>query len=420
MSNRNPRRFKTQKSSSANLKKKFSCPLLSEEEQAAVMVHMANIEDPTKGALAVMREHGYFIVPDLLPLEDMQRAEHALRKDLEKLVDANQIPKGSNMERVWKQVVQHGASRLPKKTAESIGNIGRFQSCGFPQGHFAWFCRRHPNIRRVYSILHGIPEDQLTSSMDNSFFTHSKAKMETENRYWPHVDFNENVGGHDFREWSVYQGLVYVWSSEVSPASTTVVWPGSHKPEIFSKYQDDPKTIRRAANGGHFTQLAALSAGPDRDALDQGFRSHARRATVPAGGALFWDSRTTHQGWSGGPRLAQPVCWEPVSRRTALARERKLLLAACGLPSTHWASLGQPHTLVALKKPHPISGRESSNAENVVLPLKPAIRSVALKTHVSPMDVWSRIESVDLKKRLPLDLVHFLEGAILDEFKAIL
>ena len=33
-------------------------------------------------------------------------------------------------------------------------------------------------------------------------------------------------------------------------------------------------------------------------------------------GLLLWDSRTVHQGWRGGPRLAMPICWEPRHRRS--------------------------------------------------------------------------------------------------------
>ena len=63
----------------------------------------------------------------------------------------------------------------------------------------------------------------------------------------------------------------------------------------------------------------------------------AKRVPVPAGALLIWDSRLVHQGWRGGPRLAQPICWEPRARRSEEALERKARLTALGLPSTHWA-----------------------------------------------------------------------------------
>merc|ERR1712014_317992 len=97
----------------------------------------------------------------------------------------------------------------------------------------------------------------------------------------------------------------------------------------------------------------------------RGWETGARRIPVPAGGLLLWTSRTTHQGWSGGPRLAQPVCWEPRARRDEIARERKFRLAALGLPSTHWASLALPHELSDLTRPLPVSAVPSPNHEHV-------------------------------------------------------
>mmetsp|Transcript_17647 Transcript_17647/g.41500 ORF Transcript_17647/g.41500 Transcript_17647/m.41500 type:complete len:360 (-) Transcript_17647:357-1436(-) len=318
-------------------KKTFTCPLLSIEEREAVRVAMADIDHPTKGILATVNNHGYFIVPDLFSKADILQAQEAMQHDILELVDDSKILSGSAMERAWKRFLQHGPAALPKRTAEVIGNIGRFQKCGFPQGRFAWFCRTHPNVKRVYEVLHGTTE--LVSSMDNSFFANGNASEEITNRYSPHVDLNENISD-EFRSWEVYQGLVYVWSSEASKSSTTVVWPRSHKPEIFSAYTNDPKSKRSASRGLHFSHLAALTPGPVKEAMDRGFRENARRATVPAGGGLFWSSRTTHQGWSGGPRLAQPVCWEPICRRTGEAFHRKLFFGRVGFAVHALGELG--------------------------------------------------------------------------------
>merc|ERR1719433_2147764 len=92
--------------------------------------------------------------------------------------------------------------------------------------------------------------------------------------------------------------------------------------------------------------MAHMEPGAARERLVHGWEEHSRRVPVPAGALLLFTSRTTHQGWSGGPRLAQPVCWEPRARRDEAMRERKLRLAALGLPSTHWASLALPHELL--------------------------------------------------------------------------
>merc|ERR1719410_1203790 len=101
---------------------------------------------------------------------------------------------------------------------------------------------------------------------------------------------------------------------------------------------------QRGRKGDHFSRLEDAR-------LIEGWHHSARRVPVPAGSLFLWSSRTVHQGWSGGPRLAQPVCWEPVDRRDERSRERKLKMAALGLPSTHWGSLGIPHMLVQTELP---------------------------------------------------------------------
>merc|ERR1712232_612925 len=106
------------------------------------------------------------------------------------------------------------------------------------------------------------------------------------------------------------------------------------------------------------------------------WRQHARRAPIPAGSLLLWSSRTVHQGWTGGPRLAQPVCWEPKSRRNPQAYDNKLRLAALGLPSTHWASLGIPHTLVDIELAKPTVAK--GTGKGAALPLKSTLTPASL------------------------------------------
>ncbi len=75
------------------------------------------------------------------------------------------------------------------------------------------------------------------------------------------------------------------------------------------------------------------------------FLREARRLPLPAGSLLLWSSRTVHQGFGIGKRLAIPVCWEPRSRRSTHTLQRKICLTARGIPSTHWASLGNGHNI---------------------------------------------------------------------------
>eukprot|EP00164_Ancoracysta_twista_P033621 GFYU01071801.1.p1 GENE.GFYU01071801.1~~GFYU01071801.1.p1 ORF type:complete len:100 (+),score=18.86 GFYU01071801.1:76-375(+) len=60
---------------------------------------------------------------------------------------------------------------------------------------------------------------------------------------------------------------------------------------------------------------------------------------------VLWDSKTIHQGWEGGPRLAIPICHEPRKRRPEEALASKTEACVRGLPTTHWASIGKFHSV---------------------------------------------------------------------------
>merc|ERR1740121_2213771 len=161
-----------------------------------------------------------------------------------------------------------------------------------------------------------------------------------------------------------------------------------------------------------------MSPGDPTARLFDGYRGAARRVPVPAGGLLLWNSKTVHQGWRGGPRLAQPVCWEPASRRPAAARERKLRMAALGLPSTHWASLGLPHMLLgSCPAPDEPSTAQKEKAA-ITLPLRASLAPLPLVDSADVADMWGRLRSVPWSKPLPSELGALLEESIRDEFKA--
>lgn len=270
------------------------------------------------------------------------------------------------------------------------------QRRGLPQGRFAWACRLHPNVRRVYELLHGT--NDLVCAMDNPFFAKRDQAEADSNRNWPHVDHNS----HDVltADWDVWQGLLFVWSSEPLRASTTVVWPRSHT-FLYPDIMDDERVAEAGRKGKHFTQL------PDR--LQPGWRAEARRLPVPAaGGLLVWNSRTVHQGWRGGPRLAQPVCYEPRERRSNAAYQRKLRCAALGLPTTHWASLGLPQYLV---KPEPADSANGKVCASIQP--QPAIASVT--------KLWEHLRSPPWDEPLPLELAaSLLEESVHEDYRAVL
>merc|ERR1712039_381126 len=87
---------------------------------------------------------------------------------------------------------------------------------------------------------------------------------------------------------------------------------------------------------------------------------------------------------------------EPTCRRNELARERKLRMAALGLPSTHWASIGLPHTLVKPTLPSSTALVVTDDAVN--LPLRRTLKPVTLLAHVNVLDMWTQLEHADSMK----------------------
>jgi len=280
-----------------------------------------------------------------------------------------------------------------------------------------------PRVRAVYGVLHGTGD--LVSSCDNAFFAPAAHARAPSNRVFPHVDQNahdtrfQDAEGRDLGEWECFQGILYVWESAGDHASTTVLWPGSHK-AAYDTIMGDDKVKRGGKQGRHFTTIESLASREDASKLFAEWRESARRVPMPAGALLLWNSKLVHQAWRGGPRLAQPVCWEPASRRPAAARERKLRLAALGLPSTHWASLGLPHSLLgAGPSPDEASAAKREKA-GLALPLRPSLRPRPLAAGVDLQLMWQRLRAAPWLKPLPRELGELLEESVLEDFKAYL
>jgi hypothetical protein len=239
------------------------------------------------------------------------------------------------------------------------------------------------------------------------------------------VDHNSNDKrffddeGQVVGDWEVYQGLLYVWSAEGEHASTTVVLPGSHK-ATYEAMMSDQNIVGSGRKGKHFCQISNLSQKELSLALEQEWASSAGRVPVPTGALFLWSSRTLHQGWSGGPRLAQPVCWEPIGRRDEAALDRKLRLAALGLPSTHWGSLGIPHYLVRPELCAPTAPKEGKSDEDVELPLKPSIQLASLRPGVNVSDVWDRLKQYDWQTLLPTEEREYLSEILADDIRVAL
>uniref|UniRef100_A0A7S1ZFD9 Uncharacterized protein n=1 Tax=Trieres chinensis TaxID=1514140 RepID=A0A7S1ZFD9_TRICV len=383
--------------------KRLVCPLMSEEEAGAVSVPLERVETDLP---RVMAEFGVAIVTGCVSPEGCAELEAEFSRDLGSVIDVSSARKTSRALGSLAEEAASDVGKFPLSSVERLGEKHRCQLRGLPHGRFAWSARLHPNVRRCYRALH--PEaERLISSCDNSFFSPADASEERDNRNWPHVD--QNCSDTEMGDIDVYQGLLYVWPSMESRASTTVVLIGSHR-EHYGKIMSDPSMISAGRRGSHFSMIKNMCPGESKNEVAAAWRDGARRCRVPAGGLLLWSSKTLHQGWMGGPRLAQPVCWEPEERRSLGTLKRKLRLAALGLPSTHSASQGLPHYLVPCKQPEGVGAGEDSDK----LPVLGMCALASLASGVSTGKVWE----AGLGDGNLNDSIDHEKAALLDEFVA--
>lgn len=323
----------------------FLPPWLTPEETREISFPFQRLADAAasdaeRGAAAedlraIINEHGYVVVTGVLQAQELAELEESFRRDLEDI-----MPRGP------------GGKKQDPMSYRTLANTplpGHFQhsfaaGLGLPHCELSWRCRLHPNVRRVFGELYPDEPGEQVVGLDNLFFTARGTPMNEEKRLWPHADLNKWVprSGH----WSCMQGVLYIWSSEpdelVPHKSTTVLQPRSHTMAYDSLVADD--SFRHGKK--HSCSIKHMTNTDKRDRLMRAFCTEARRIPVPAGGLLIWSSRTIHQGWVEGPRLAQPVCWEPAARRDHAALVRKAKMTIAGLPSSHWASVGVVHSIV--------------------------------------------------------------------------
>jgi len=225
----------------------------------------------------------------------------------------------------------------------------------------------------------------------------------------------------------VFQGVLYIWSSEGDHASTTTAWPGSHT-AVWEDLMQDADFKESGSAGFHYSEVRGMRDKTQARKLAAGWATGARRLPVPSGALLLWNSRTMHTGWKGGPRLAQTVCLEPTHRRPSQEQTSKMRLAALGLPSVHWASIAMQHDM-SLGSPgvfnhHSVKARQCGpTCDDVILPLRPAMRPKGLASGQISSELQNLV-NVDYKYvgmwEAPESVGPLLEGSVTDNVKSYL
>lgn len=313
-------------------------PVMSSAELAPLLVP---VNQPEK-VKSTFEEYGVCVVTNVLTGEECEVLEELWHDDLLQLLrgnksQASEVPAVSKDLRAW-----------PKHWDNHLGMKGTASKHGLAHGSFAWAARLHPKVRQVFADLYDAEQQELVVGLNPVFWSSAQDAGKDTNPEWLHVDQNHRTGV----TWPCAQGVLYVWPSEGSSSSSTVVWPKSHT-EVYERMMEDPLAMLRGRSlAGQTVKLKELNQPHLREELMSEALLNARRVPCPAGSLLLWDSRTVHQGWRGGPRLAQPICWEPRVRRSEEALKRKLWMCCSGVPSTHSAAEGRVHDM-AKEAPSP-------------------------------------------------------------------
>eukprot|EP00038_Savillea_parva_P026099 m.51379 g.51379 ORF g.51379 m.51379 type:complete len:799 (-) comp7301_c0_seq1:220-2616(-) len=343
-------------------------PIMTPAELAPLTIEASDMHDNPAKLRDILHTHGVAVVANVVSPDDCQALEGLWRRDLLSLVDKGRLT-DEHLDVVRDLESGSGIEAWPGACDPHMGPAWRGFATqrGLPHGHFAWACRLHPSVRSAFAAVHDVADpNDMCVGLDNVMWQGFSAPSAEDNVEWLHCDQNHNTG----LRWPIAQGILYVRPSTGHDVSTTVVWPGSHADTYHTIMSDPYAKAQGRTMKGQLIKLNLLQSEQGK-AVHAAAVEGARRVPVPAGSLLLWDSRTTHQGWCGGPRLAQPVCWEPRERRDAAALRRKLWMCATGVGSTHSSTEGRVHQMAPRAQADPLPG--SDPGEFLRLPLVPTL-----------------------------------------------
>jgi ectoine hydroxylase-related dioxygenase (phytanoyl-CoA dioxygenase family) len=340
---------------------------MSQELEDAVTIEFSEYKDRVKDVLS---EYGFVVVKDILSVQEQEEAEKLVYEDLVDSVDHAKI----DDERMEKLVdaIKDGDERWPRASIPGIISKGFMSLKGMPQGKYAWYMRTNAKCKEIFSHLHGT--DQITVSHDVPFFNPTDVTNDEAN-LWPHADQNINLKIGSEKS---YQGILYVWDSTQPNTSNTVVMPRSWDDDYHTLLEHATPT-NLGTTSSHGLYIKDMVDEEEKKELFTKFEKEAVRVQVPAGGLLIFDSRTIHQGYPSGARLAQPISWEPIENRTEGAYLRKLQAMHMGIGTTHWASLGIHHGASFMRSYRPT--KYSNNLDSCYIPTK-HIKSVPVNNQI--------------------------------------
>lgn len=378
----------------------FSSPFLEKERTDQASISYDQVAETPEALKPVLDEFGFVIITDLW--DDAKRAHqhHLLFEDLLAMVDKGALdPQTSKAFRGFAD----GKHPWPKASTPGICDKGFFTSVGTPQCLSAWTARADPRVRECFAILHGVPPADLVVGTD-VFFYSTTTDACTINPCWAHADQNTALSEAGLGSPHSYQGILYVDDGSLPTSAQTIVWPGSHKDEIYCRLQ---ASVTPRHTKDHSLYLERIHDGALREEFYEGWRTHARRLPVPAGALMIFNSKTIHQGYNGfGQRLAYPISWEPRYFRNEEALKSKLLAVVKGIATTHWASLGIHHGASKVKPKRPSGSKDPAKCVLPLRPLRPY--PVLAEADLTDLSILGRMSLTDLKALILPEILELL------------
>jgi hypothetical protein len=318
----------------------FRTVFLDENVTALTTVTMPSSNEDYDKIKEILNEWGFVVVTGVITQTECNNATQMFYDDLINLINYDAIT-DNNLKNLYEKI-KEAKSKFPQASIPGLVDKGFMSMHTFPHSKFSWNLRSNNNVRNIYAHLHDVQSDELCVSTDVAFFTPD----DTSNKpvpVWCHGDQNIFYKAGSSKS---YQGILYVWDSSVDNTSTTVVIPKSHLNEYYELLHNIPNV---EVNQSHSINLRNVVDKDFVTSFVEKWKQLSRTIRVPQGSLLLFDSKIIHQGYKDGPRLAQPLCWEPKMYRTEEAYRRKIHACMLGCATTHWASLGIHHAVSFLK-----------------------------------------------------------------------
>lgn len=337
----------------------FTSPFLEEH-----LVELTSIDDfaNVDAIKLILDEWGFAIVNNIFTNAECIGYEKLFMDTLLNSIDVTHS-KNPTIEDMCNSV-KNRKLPFPKNSIPGLPNKGFMSQFNHPHSEFAWKIRSNEKLRYIYSVLNGcLPEDMCVST-DVNFYCPDVGPSKRQSN-WVHADQNTY---HKTGSENSYQAIVNITDGTHEDTSGTVLLPKSHVEFYDRLMQELPNEYK--TNHTHFAKISSLSAQSSFfNEIYQAWNANSRRIPLKAGSVLIFNSKLLHQGYSNGRRLSQTVCWEKKSLRTDEALHNKILAVVLGIPTTHWASLGQHHSVYQLKL-HVVQQYIGENHHSSTIPLE--------------------------------------------------